>query len=80
MPSFNETLQTQQVRIGRPCFTALWRETLAEADREQFDAALANPDIPTVVIHRTMKAMGYEFGDSAVKRHRSGGCKCSPTN
>jgi hypothetical protein len=80
MPSFNEIFEAQKMRVGQPCATGLWRATLTQADRDQFDAALTDVGVPTSSIHRTMKAMGYEFGESAVKRHRAGGCKCSLTN
>lgn len=80
MPSFNEIFEAQKTRIGQPCATGLWRETLTLVDREQFDAALADASFTLSSIHRAMKAMGYEFGESAVKRHRAGGCKCSPTS
>lgn len=80
MPSFNEILEAQKPRIGQPCSTGLWRDTLEPGDRDQFDAALANPDITSADIFRTMKTMGFAGGDSAFKRHRIGGCKCSTTN
>jgi hypothetical protein len=80
MASFNDILGSNKPRIGQPCATGMWRATLSSADRAEFDAALANQEITGADIHRAMKAMGYEFGDSALKRHRAGGCKCSQTN
>lgn len=81
MPSFNETFQAHSGgRLGPPCFTGSWRNELTPDDREQFDQALGNPRNTSAAIFRTMKAMGYEYGDSSVARHRRGECTCSRTN
>lgn len=81
MASFNDLLAQQTVTPTAVCSVAKWRGDLSPTDRAQFEAAAADASIQHAVLWRTMKALGFEAGTTAVQRHRTGGCKCpSPKN
>lgn len=53
-------------------------QTLSDADVADLRTALADPTITTVVIGRTLRALGHKVGDDGLRRHRRGVCACEP--
>lgn len=62
-------------RRGGTCSVAMWRDQQSEATQAQFNAAIAS-DTTSTVIHKAMKAMGYQREVTALHRHRRGECHC----
>lgn len=60
-----------------PCAAGVW---LAEQpDREEWEAALADPTLQVTAFWRVMKAHGFGYEYSSIRRHKAGGCTCART-
>lgn len=75
--SFKDALEANDYRPHSvPCSVKVWRDKQTPTNQREFDEALANPDISTASIHRTMKGMGYGLPTGNVQRHRRKDCRC----
>lgn len=64
---------TRTVLAGEP-----WKGgSLSKKDREMLKEALAQPDrFSSRTLAMWLRSKGIELGESAIGRHRSGGCRC----
>lgn len=67
-------IEAQQSSRGGTCGVSLLR--LSDADRADFDGAIANAAIQATAIARALKARGHTIGEDAIQRHRRKACSC----
>lgn len=51
--------------------------SMPEDDLVAFATALADEDTTAAFLARVMRAEGYDIGESTIRRHRRGDCRCS---
>lgn len=51
--------------------------SMPEDDLLAFSKALADEHTTATFLSRVMRAEGYHIGDSTIRRHRRGDCRCS---
>lgn len=61
---------------GPRCGVAKVLETLGEADRKTFLAALDNPAVEASTLSRALRNEGIRLGYQTINRHRRGDCWC----
>jgi hypothetical protein len=64
------------VHAGTGCGVGTWTKTLDAADLTAFNQALEDENLRGSDIHRIMKDMGFPFGQTSVRNHRTGVCLC----
>lgn len=73
--TFADVLAAQKpARKGPLCVVCRCIESWDATDAKELEAALANPEIQTVIITRAIAATGTNVSASSVARHRRGDC------
>lgn len=58
------------------CTIAKLVVSMPEHDLAAFAAALADENVTAVFLARAMRDEGYYVGESTIRRHRRGDCRC----
>lgn len=75
---FSEALAKATVESSpvRNCAMSRILENMTEQSRKQTLDALADRDVKTVLIERSLELMGHKISAHSVTRHRRGLCAC----
>lgn len=62
-------------RVPR-CTIAVLADSMPDEDLAVFGKALADPTMLATDLARALRAEGYDVGESTIRRHRRGDCRC----
>lgn len=78
MGSLSERAKKMQVsRFGGTCTVSEARKKMTAEQCAEFDEALADEEIHASVLAELLRDDGIPLSDHAVRRHRSGKCRCA---
>jgi len=69
--------ELEPARASRTCTVKEW--VTAQEDPAEWIELMDDASVQGTAIFRLMRKYGYPFGETAVGRHRRGGCMCGRT-
>ena len=71
-----DDFRNEPVRTGTYCRIQVIKEQLSDAERDDFDQALADRGITAAAIERVLARKSIRLNQNSITRHRRGECTC----